>query len=110
MDVDEHVVPAGQHYSGRNRVPNIKQFVQQLDSDKKKRDAAIDAELKQNTTGSEAQDHENQEKPKRRDLRTVRDPVTGKDVDIQDAKTNYKDAVDNPQARPPAHDCREPSS
>ncbi|KAM4066884.1 C2 domain-containing protein [Hirsutella rhossiliensis] len=110
MDVDEHVMPAGQHYSGRNRVPNIQQFVQQLDADKKKRDAAIDADLKQNNLSSEAKDHRNEEKPRRRDLRTVRDPVTGKDVDIQDAKTDYKEAVDNPQLSIPNENLGKPTT
>ncbi|KND92783.1 hypothetical protein TOPH_02686 [Tolypocladium ophioglossoides CBS 100239] len=97
MNVDDHMVPSGQHYSGRNRVPNIQQFAEQLDTEKKERDAAMDQELKKNKTSKEAQDHRNVEKPKRKDLRTVRDPVTGKDVGIRDAQTDFKEAADDPQ-------------
>lgn len=99
MNVNEHVAPSGQHYSGRNRIPNIQQFMDQLDAEKKERDAAIDSELKKNKQHKEATDHTNSEKPLRRDLRTVRDPVTGKDVQIRDAKTDFKDVVENPQVR-----------
>lgn len=100
MNTDEHVVPSGQHYSGQNRVPNIQQFMDQLDQEKKQRDAAIDADLKRNKThGHEVQQHKNAERAARKDLRTVRDPVTGKDVQIRDVKTDYKDVVENPQVR-----------
>ena len=99
MNIDDHVVPSGQHYSGRNRVPNIQQFMSQLDAEKKERDAAIDAQLKQNKQSIEAKDHANSEKPSKKDMRTVRDPVTGKDVQIQDVKTDFKEVVENPQVR-----------
>lgn len=99
MNIDDHVVPSGQHYSGRNRVPNIQQFMSQLDAEKRERDAAIDAQLKQNKQSIEAKDHANSEKPSKKDMRTVRDPVTGKDVQIQDVKTDFKEVVENPQVR-----------
>ncbi|KAK9436679.1 meiotically up-regulated protein [Metarhizium brunneum] len=97
MNVDDHVMPSGQHYSASNRVPNIQQFMDQLDAEKKERDAAIDSQLKANRLHKEVEDHTGSEKPLRKDLRTVRDPVTGKDVQIQDAKTDFKEAVENPQ-------------
>ncbi|KAF7546532.1 hypothetical protein G7Z17_g8377 [Cylindrodendrum hubeiense] len=97
MNVDETAVPSGQHYSGRNRVPNIHEFVQRLDREKKERDAEIDEQLKQNKAPREAKDHTNAPDPKKRDHRKVRDPVTGKDVDIQDADIDFAEAVDNPQ-------------
>ncbi|KAH7149835.1 hypothetical protein B0J13DRAFT_548931 [Dactylonectria estremocensis] len=84
MNGQETTAPAGQHYSGRNRVPNIHEFVQQLDRDKKERDAAIDEQLKLNKQ-NEAPGGE------------VRDPVTGADVEIQDADVDFAEAVDNPQ-------------
>ncbi|KAK7424340.1 hypothetical protein QQX98_000608 [Neonectria punicea] len=100
VNLEEPTAPAGHHYSGQNRVPNIQQFVQQLDRDKKERDAAIDAELKKNKTGpasGEAKAHTNAPDPKTKDHRTVRDPVTGKDVAIQDADIDFAEAVDNPK-------------
>lgn len=85
------------YYSGRNKIPNIQEFMQQLDQEKKERDAKIDAELKNNKQSGEAKAHTNEDEPKRKDTRTVRDPVTGKDVDIRDVKLDYEDAVENPQ-------------
>lgn len=82
-------------------MPKIQQFVQQLDAAKRQRDAAIDADAGRPPSTGEAKDHRNAEKPRRKDLRTVRDPVTGKDVSIQDAQTDFKQAVDDPQACPP---------
>ena len=99
MNVDDHVAPSGQHYSGRNRVPNIQEFMANLDAEKKARDAEIDEELGKNKDRKEVQDHANAEPPKRKDLRTVRDPVTGKDVQIRDTNLDYKEAVENPQVR-----------
>ncbi|KAM0284556.1 hypothetical protein ACHAQH_001922 [Verticillium albo-atrum] len=101
----EHQPPVGgQHYSGRNRIPNIQEFVAQLDKEKAERDAAIDAELKAKKGNSEAQDHIPEKKHrfhKDRKTKTVRDPVTGKDVEIEDAKTDFKEAVENPQISVP---------
>jgi Ca2+-dependent lipid-binding protein len=100
MDTQEHVVPSGQHYSGHNRVPNIQEFVQRLDREKRERDAAIDNDVRQSNKNktSDAQDHKQNDQNirKRHNARKVRDPVTGKDVYIADADISYKDAVDNP--------------
>jgi hypothetical protein len=97
MDVNEHMAPSSaQHYSGRNRVPNIQEFMSRLDAEKKERDAAIDADLKRSNKAGEAKPHENDVKS-RKGMRKVRDPVTGKDVEIQDAHIDYEEAVDNPQ-------------
>jgi hypothetical protein len=98
MNIDEHVAPSGgQHYSGRNRVPNIHEFMEQLDKEKKQRDAEIDQDLKQNKTAKEIRDHQNDRQAKKGKHRTVRDPVTGKDVEIRDTKLSFEEAVDNPQ-------------
>ncbi|EGY19957.1 hypothetical protein VD0002_g3883 [Verticillium dahliae] len=97
----EHEPPVGgQHYSGRNRIPNIQEFVAQLDKEKAERDAAIDAELKNNKAKGETQDHVPEKKHrlhKNKKTKTVRDPVTGKDVEIEDAKTDFKEAVETPK-------------
>lgn len=96
-DQEGRHVGQGGYYSGRNKIPNIQEFVAQLDREKKDRDAKIDAELKNNKKSNEAHAHHNEDKPSRRDTRTVRDPVTGKDVDIADVKLDYGEAVENPQ-------------
>jgi hypothetical protein len=97
MNAGEPVVPASQHYSGHNRVPNIQEFVERLDRQKRARDAAIDAELKSSkVNGGDAKDHKADSKRKKRHTRTVRDPVTGRDVEIEDANMDFKEVVDNP--------------
>lgn len=100
MNSKDHVVPSGQHYSGRNRIPNIQEFMAQLDREKQERDAQIDARLKENASHGEAQEHQQRdEKSDRKDARWVRDPVTGKDVQIRDAKMDFAKAADDPQVR-----------
>ncbi|TFB02361.1 hypothetical protein CCMA1212_006084 [Trichoderma ghanense] len=97
MNVNEPAVGSGsQPYSARNRVPNVQEFMQRLDADKKKRDAEIDAELKRNKRNPDVKTHRN-ELDKMKGTRTVRDPVTGKDVEIRDADMDFTDAVENPQ-------------
>ncbi|KAK5660782.1 hypothetical protein OQA88_12149 [Cercophora sp. LCS_1] len=109
MDTQEHVYPSGsQHYSGRNRVPNIKQFVESLDRDKKRRDAAIDKDdtLNGNLNGQlnpqnrDAIDHILTSKPGK-NRRTVRDPVTGKDVEIEDIDSKHLKTAENPMLTVP---------
>lgn len=97
MDENGHV--AGQHYSGRNRVPNIQEFMAQLDTQKKERDAAIDSQLKKNKAAGEIQPHQNEKSPSKKDTRTVRDPVTGKDVEIRDNDMDFEEATERPQVR-----------
>jgi hypothetical protein len=97
MNVDEPAAPAAQHYSGRNRVPNIQEFMQQLDKEKKDRDAEIDQQLKQNKKHGEVKEHKIDHQRNKEKHRTVRDPVTGKDVEIRDTNLSYEDAVENPQ-------------
>ncbi|KAK1999992.1 C2 domain-containing protein [Colletotrichum falcatum] len=107
MNIDEHKLPTGgQHYSARNKIPNIHEFVAQLDKEKRERDAAIEAEDKEHdkiqrqaqhqTNGSSSKDHV-PEKKDRKKTKTVRDPVTGKDVEIEDPKDDFEAVVDNPQ-------------
>ncbi|KAI0485570.1 C2 domain-containing protein [Xylaria cf. heliscus] len=90
----EHVHPGG-HYSGLNRIPNIKEFAAALDRDKKERDAKIDAKLKVNKKNGNIKEHEN-ENYLAGHGRVVTDPVTGKEVQIDDVKLDSKKAVENP--------------
>ncbi|GKT47167.1 meiotically up-regulated gene 190 protein [Colletotrichum spaethianum] len=106
MNIDEHKLPTGgQHYSARNKIPNIHEFVAQLDKEKRERDAAIEAEDKehqkiqrqaQNQPHGDSKDHV-PEKKDRKKTKTVRDPVTGKDVEIEDPKDDFKEVVENPK-------------
>lgn len=98
MNADDHAMPSGQHYSATNRVPNIQEFMQRLDSEKRQRDAEIDAELRRNKRNPDVKIHRN-ELLEKKGTRKVRDPVTGKDVGIRDADMDFEEAVENPQVR-----------
>jgi hypothetical protein len=104
MNTDEKVYPSGQHYSGTNRIPNIKQFVESLDRQKKDRDAQIDAQLQSNNKHGETRDHAPPEDGKPgKNRRTVRDPVTGKDVEIEDIGDHHMKAAEEPMVRFPSN-------
>ncbi|KAE9985502.1 hypothetical protein BLS_007561 [Venturia inaequalis] len=94
----------GAHYSGTNKIPTIHKFLENLDRDKKHRDAEIDeqksiAEQEKNTTTTATSfgvtPHKNA-LPQKKGQKTVTDPVTGKDVVIEDAHKDNLDLVDNP--------------
>ncbi|KAL7930528.1 hypothetical protein V8C35DRAFT_160021 [Trichoderma chlorosporum] len=110
MNVDQHAVPSGgQHYSATNRVPNVQEFMQRLDAEKKQRDAEIDAELRRNKRNPEVKIHRN-ELLKQKGTRKVRDPVTGKDVEIRDADIDFTEAVENPQMSVPNGNLGKPAT
>ncbi|KAI0193592.1 hypothetical protein EV127DRAFT_384606 [Xylaria flabelliformis] len=96
----EHVHPGGGHYSGLNRIPNIKEFAASLDRDKKERDAKIDAGSKNNKNDGGIKEHENGNYLAGHG-RVVTDPVTGKEVQIDDEKLDFKKAVENPHLSVP---------
>lgn len=96
LKMAQQAAPRG-HYSGRNRVPNIQEFMQQLDKEKQARDQEIDERLQKNKLHGDVVEHENDEKPARKDVRWVTDPVTGKEVQIRDAHLDFKEAADNPK-------------
>ena len=95
--------PAG-HYSGHNPVPNIKKFVESLDKEKKQRDKNIEEETAAKrarggpTAGSDVRDHV-EDKPKgvAGSRKKVTDPVTGREVEIEDVNANFMKAVEDPQ-------------
>lgn len=106
MDPNETVVPSGGHYSGSNRIPNIRQFMERLDQEKKDRDAKIDDEAKQRgkapaKTSAEVKAHNETTQKQGKNRRTVRDPVTGKNVEIDDMDGDMMKAAQDPQVRPP---------
>lgn len=102
MDTQETRVPGGQPYSGTNRIPNIKQFMERLDHEKKDRDAQIDAQMKQKQAqskpnpDSDVKEHKDVQRRQGKNARTVRDPVTGKDVVIDDIDDSMLKAAKDP--------------
>ncbi|KAK3297724.1 uncharacterized protein B0H64DRAFT_339646 [Chaetomium fimeti] len=115
MNTDEKVYPSGQHYSGSNRIPNIKQFVESLDREKRERDAQIDSQQKQATKHGqhhgEVRDHVSPgyRKPGK-NRRTVRDPTTGKDVEIEDISSEHMKAADEPMITIPNANLHKPTT
>ncbi|KAI1381507.1 hypothetical protein F4677DRAFT_403181 [Hypoxylon crocopeplum] len=97
----EHHYPGGGHYSGRNRIPNIKEFVAGLDRDKKERDAKIDSELKGNKKNKGITEHVNDPEAYKGRGRVVTDPVTGNQVTIDDVNTDFMKAVEEPHLSVP---------
>lgn len=93
----------GGHYSGTNPIPNIQKFVENLDRDKKDRDRKIDEDAKARKAQGlpkegEVQDHKNQAtKGVPGSRKTVTDPVTGREVQIEDVDADFMKAVDRPQ-------------
>lgn len=76
--------------------------MKQLDREKAARDAEIEEQLRANRSNGETMEHENDDdRKKRKDARWVRDPVTGRDVQIRDAHLDFKEAVDNPKLSVP---------
>lgn len=90
--------PAG-HWSAANPIPNIHKFVESLDKDKKDRDQRIDEDIKQRQQGAQKDgkpvDHQSVDVPKK-NTRLVTDPVTGKEIEIENVQKQYLEESKNP--------------
>lgn len=87
--------------SGKNKIPDIKTFVQNLDKDKRERDQRLDEARKAANAQGDARPHQPTKAGKEGTLKTVTDPTTGKEVQIEDVDTNYMKAVEDPQISVP---------
>lgn len=87
----------GKPWSGSNPIPNIKEFVENLDKDKKGRDKRIDEEKKLHKLQHEGEATPHTAAPKQTDGKTVTDPTTGKQVVIDDVGKDFMKAVRDPQ-------------
>ena len=91
--------PAG-HWSGQNKIPTVGQFLERLDKGKKERDQQLDENSKARQQklggGSDVQAHQNEVKKPSENQQTVTDPVTGKQVVIEDVNKEYMKNVENP--------------
>ena len=89
---------SGKPWSGTNRIPNIKQFVEALDRDKAHRDKHIDAKNEEQQQQSESvTEHHNA--PTKKQGKWVHDPVTGHEVMIEDVGQDFMKAVKDPMVR-----------
>lgn len=95
---DEKHAPGG-FYSGRNPIPNIQRFIENMDRDKKRRDAEIEAQKAQQigAAGDEVKDHtEGRPVGVEGTGKTVTDPTTGRHVQIEDVNAEFMRAVEHP--------------
>ncbi|MCJ1466941.1 hypothetical protein MMC07_005563 [Pseudocyphellaria aurata] len=104
MAGDQQQHAPGGHYSeqGTNKIPDIKTFVRNLDSDKRDRDRKLDESRRQNAQGqSEVHPHKETKSGKEGTRKTVHDPTTGKEVQIEDVDADFMKAVEEPQLSVP---------
>jgi hypothetical protein len=82
----------GGYYSSTNKIPTVQKFIENLDKGKKDRDKQIDeAQKRKAQSGVEA----HRPNPKGKNQREATDPVTGRDVVIEDATSAmYKHVTD----------------
>ncbi|KAK8171031.1 hypothetical protein BKA80DRAFT_298330 [Phyllosticta citrichinensis] len=89
----------GGHYSGNNRIPTVRKFIDALDKDKAERDRAIDERGQPVTDGTTP--HPGNQTHKKENQKTVTDPTTGREVVIENADKHMIDLVENPQLSVP---------
>ena len=91
---------------GLNKVPNINEFLSNLDRSKKDRDAAIDTQRSpkqgMNNPNSEATPHRSETTSiHTKDYKVVTDPTTGSSVGIDDVDADFVERSKNPQLSVP---------
>jgi len=87
----------GGHYSGKNKIPTVNEFVQRLDRDKASRDANIDAQRSgAQQGGDDVKPHQNEVKHTSENQQTVTDPTTGKQIVIEDVNEDMRERAKNP--------------
>lgn len=100
---DQQQVAPGGHYSGKNKIPTINEFLSKLDRDKGDRDRQIDEQNKAaraaNAGRGGAVPHQNQPVKPSKDQQTVTDPTTGNQVVIEDVNKDMMNAAKNPVVR-----------
>lgn len=127
----------GGHYSGHNPIPTVRQFVENLDRDKKNRDKEIDERAKaaktqtgtapstppradkktpaqtpktpKTPTQDGVQDHQLRQKTVEGTEKTVTDPTTGREVVIADVGKEMVDEVENPHLIVPNANLNKPT-
>jgi hypothetical protein len=88
----------GGHYSGHNPVPTVKQFVENLDTDKRKRDKRVEEEAarRREQQGQDSQARKPLERQVKGTEKTVTDPTTGREVVIADVDKEMIKEVEDP--------------
>lgn len=96
----QHVGPGG-HWSGKNKIPTVGEYMNRLDVGKKERDAKLDEERKaraqqQQLGGSDVAEHKNEKKESTQGQQTVTDPTTGKQIVVEDVNKTMIERAKNP--------------
>lgn len=90
------------HWSAANPIPTIHKFVENLDKDKRERDKQIDEELKRRQQSAQDQGESFDQEAadvQKKGTRHVTDPVTGKQIEIEDVQKQYLEESKNPKVR-----------
>ncbi|KAL9082833.1 MAG: hypothetical protein Q9159_006164 [Coniocarpon cinnabarinum] len=105
---DEQVQVPGGHYSGKNKIPTINQFLERLDRDKAQRDQQIEAQNKAKKSGQkESSEQDGDAVPHKDELpvtgaqKKVKDPTSGREVVIEDVDKEMMKNVKNPMLSVP---------
>ena len=87
---------------GHNKVPTVSKYLANLDKEKQERDRRLD-ELKQNQSNPRVGDavpHVNEGKKEEGPRKTVTDPTTGHEVQIEDVNKEFVKAAKDPKVYP----------
>jgi hypothetical protein len=98
---DQQQHAPGGHYSGRNPVPTVKKFIENLDKDKADRDRKLDEQNATAKKTGEAVPHKAPKAGIEGTQKTVTDPTTGREVVIEDVNKDMMKQVENPQLSVP---------
>lgn len=101
----------GGHWSAANPIPTIQKFLDDLDRGKKDRDKRIDEELRRRKEAKVVQDSNSsadispneQERILKNHAYQVTDPITGKQVHIEDVGREFMKDVKDPKVSLPLH-------
>jgi len=92
--------------AGHNKIPDIKTFVQNLDREKRDRDQTLDQQRKEEQQrnargGSDVEPHRQTKAGKPGTFKTVTDPTTGNQVQIEDVDKDFMKAAEDPMLSVP---------
>jgi hypothetical protein len=87
----------GEHWSGTNPVPTIQKFMERLNREEKEQKEYEEAQTaRERQTEGGASPHQPRKKTKGK-TRRVRDPVTGKDMEVEDMDEHSMDTIKDPK-------------
>jgi hypothetical protein len=96
MAEQQQTAPGG-YYSNTNKIPTVQKFIENLDKGKHDRDKQIDEASKQKSQTTQS----HKPNPKGKNQREATDPVTGKNVIIEDSTKEMYKHVTDPQLSVP---------